>query len=181
MEGHASPSGESRWSARDADPRRPRQASRIPGLRRVLSHPIALAQCQRFLADHPSIEAVAVYDTAAAAKDVAAAGDPGTAAIASRTAAERYLQNSIDHGGRGSVRTGMRPSRAILKAFEAAADVPFSACAALAARRTLEATLPEVCPHGPRFRRLMAARVRASRPRARADSRRARRISRARG
>jgi len=67
----------------------------IPGapadaVARVLSHPVALAQCRRWLAAHPRVEAVSWYDTAGAAKEVAARGDPSTAAIAGRLAAERY-------------------------------------------------------------------------------------------
>jgi prephenate dehydratase len=62
----------------------------IGRITRVLSHPVALAQCSRFLTEHPAIEAVAVYDTAGAARDVARAGDPTVAAIAGRSAAERY-------------------------------------------------------------------------------------------
>ncbi|HEX7117462.1 MAG TPA: prephenate dehydratase domain-containing protein [Longimicrobiales bacterium] len=63
--------------------------ARAEGLRRILSHPVALAQCTRYLAAHPA-EAVAVYDTAGAAKEVAAVGDPSQAAVAGRIAAERY-------------------------------------------------------------------------------------------
>jgi len=62
----------------------------LEGLRRVISHPVALAQCGNFLSGHPGIEAVAVYDTAGAAREVAEGGDPSVAAIASHRAAERY-------------------------------------------------------------------------------------------
>lgn len=62
----------------------------LSGIRRVLSHPVALAQCTRFLAEHPEIEAVAVHDTAGAAREVAERGDPTIAAIAPRGAADRY-------------------------------------------------------------------------------------------
>jgi prephenate dehydratase len=62
----------------------------VEGLRRILSHPVALAQCTRFLRARPGVQAVAVYDTAGAAKEVAENGDPGVAAIAGRRAAERY-------------------------------------------------------------------------------------------
>jgi len=62
----------------------------LAGIRRVLSHPVALAQCTRFLAEHPGIEAVAVHDTAGAAREVSERGDPTVAAIAPRGAAERY-------------------------------------------------------------------------------------------
>lgn len=56
----------------------------------VLSHPVALAQCQRFFQSHPAMEAVVFYDTAGAAREVASAGDPTRAAIAARGAARRY-------------------------------------------------------------------------------------------
>jgi prephenate dehydratase len=62
----------------------------VAGLRRIVSHPVALAQCTRYLSEHPHAEALAVYDTAGAARDVAERGDPTVAAIAARTAAERY-------------------------------------------------------------------------------------------
>ena len=56
----------------------------------VESHPVALAQCTRWLRAHPSITARAAYDTAGAARDVAARGDVRAAAIAGRHAAARY-------------------------------------------------------------------------------------------
>jgi len=59
-------------------------------IRRILSHPVALMQCTRFLRSLPHTDAVAVYDTAGAAKDVAAEGDPTLAAIAGGRAASRY-------------------------------------------------------------------------------------------
>lgn len=62
----------------------------IRQLARVLSHPVALAQCVHFLAAHPDTEAVARPDTAGAAREVAAAGRPEVGAIASRRAAELY-------------------------------------------------------------------------------------------
>ena len=60
------------------------------GLRRVISHPVALAQCGEFLARLRGVEAVAVYDTAGAAREVAEGSDTKLAAIASSRAAERY-------------------------------------------------------------------------------------------
>jgi prephenate dehydratase/chorismate mutase/prephenate dehydratase len=62
----------------------------LEGVRRVLSHPVALAQAALFFESHPGIEAVAVYDTAGAAREVVKQGDPHTAALASHRAAERY-------------------------------------------------------------------------------------------
>ena len=60
------------------------------GLQKVMSHPVALAQCLRFFAERSGLEAVAVHDTAGAARLVAEAGDPTVGAIASEAAAERY-------------------------------------------------------------------------------------------
>jgi prephenate dehydratase len=67
----------------------------IPGssterVREARSHPVALSQCRGFFASHPGIRAQAVYDTAGAAEEVAALGDPSLAAIASARAGERY-------------------------------------------------------------------------------------------
>jgi prephenate dehydratase len=56
----------------------------------VESHPVALAQCTRWLRAHPSIVVRAAYDTAGAARDVADRGDARAAAIAARGAAARY-------------------------------------------------------------------------------------------
>jgi monofunctional chorismate mutase len=56
----------------------------------VESHPVALAQCTRFLDRHPHIHPQAAYDTAGAARDVAARGEPTHGAIAGRGAAERF-------------------------------------------------------------------------------------------
>lgn len=66
------------------------EGAALDGLQRVLSHPVALAQCTRFLRARPKLDAMAVYDTAGAARDVAARGDVATGAIAGRAAADRY-------------------------------------------------------------------------------------------
>lgn len=58
-------------------------------VRRALSHPQALAQCARWLADH-QITPVPVHDTAGAAREIAERGGPADGAIASRAAADRY-------------------------------------------------------------------------------------------
>jgi len=64
--------------------------STLEGLKRVISHPVALAQCGHFLSDHPHLEAIAVYDTAGAAREVSEGGDSRLGAVASERAAERY-------------------------------------------------------------------------------------------
>ncbi|HUP61850.1 MAG TPA: prephenate dehydratase [Thermoanaerobaculia bacterium] len=62
----------------------------LAGLRRVYSHPVALAQCTRFFAAHPGLEPVAVHDTAGAARLVLERGQMDEAAIASADAASIY-------------------------------------------------------------------------------------------
>jgi chorismate mutase/prephenate dehydratase len=60
------------------------------GLRRVLSHPQALAQCARFLDSLDDVELVAYVDTAASAREVSNSDDLSQAAIASAEAGEIY-------------------------------------------------------------------------------------------
>ena len=67
----------------------------VPGaqpaaLRRVLSHPVALAQCERFLRELLGVEVVAFYDTAGAAAEVARRKDTSLGAVAGVLAARRY-------------------------------------------------------------------------------------------
>lgn len=62
----------------------------LAALESIESHSVALAQCARFLARHPHARATTTWNTAGAARDVAAAGDPRRAAIAGRAAALRY-------------------------------------------------------------------------------------------
>jgi prephenate dehydratase len=56
----------------------------------VSSHPVALAQCEKFFASHPNIKRVATDDTAGSVREVMAAGDPSRAGIASKRAAAVY-------------------------------------------------------------------------------------------
>jgi prephenate dehydratase len=62
---------------------------------RVFSHPVALAQCRRFLADHPRMEAYAFYDTAGSVKQLVELRDRHAAAIASEAAAHYYGANIL--------------------------------------------------------------------------------------
>ena len=59
-------------------------------VRRVMSHPVALSQCRRFLAAHPELEVVPFYDTAGSVKHVMAAGVRDSAGIAPELAAKVY-------------------------------------------------------------------------------------------
>ncbi|RDI95792.1 prephenate dehydratase [Meiothermus sp. QL-1] len=63
--------------------------TRLEDVRKVISHPQGLAQCDGFIARY-KLEAIPVYDTAGAARALAENPEPGLAAIASRRAAERY-------------------------------------------------------------------------------------------
>lgn len=56
----------------------------------VESHPVALAQCERFFAAHPDLKRVAADDTAGSVKRVVESGDKTRAAIGGRRAAEIY-------------------------------------------------------------------------------------------
>jgi len=65
---------------------------------RVFSHPVALAQCRRFLANHPRMEAYAFYDTAGSVKQLVEQRDRHAAAIASEAAAEYYGAHILESG-----------------------------------------------------------------------------------
>ncbi len=56
----------------------------------VESHPVALAQCERFFAAHPHIKRVATNDTAGSVRRVVESGDQRRAAIAGKRAADIY-------------------------------------------------------------------------------------------
>ena len=57
---------------------------------RVFSHPVALAQCRRFLSEHPKMESFAFYDTAGSVKQLVELRDRHAGAIASIEAAAYY-------------------------------------------------------------------------------------------
>ena len=66
------------------------QESSLETITTVESHPVALAQCERFFATHRHLERLASDDTAASVRRVVAAGDCSRAAIAGRRAAAIY-------------------------------------------------------------------------------------------
>src|SRR5712691_5374539 len=66
-----------------------RPGVRLADIAHVYSHPVALAQCQRFIAEH-KLEAVAAYDTAGAVKDIMSNGSRDAGAIAGKWATELY-------------------------------------------------------------------------------------------
>jgi prephenate dehydratase len=72
--------------------------AKVEDIRRVYSHPQGLAQCSRFLDEHPQWERVAFYDTAGAARFVAEKASPENAAIASAEAAAVYGLSVLRQG-----------------------------------------------------------------------------------
>jgi prephenate dehydratase len=62
----------------------------IADIRSISSHPMALAQCERFFSQHPSVKRLPAEDTAGSVREALARGDKSHAAIAGNYAAERY-------------------------------------------------------------------------------------------
>lgn len=63
---------------------------KLKDVRKVMSHPVALSQCRRFLAWHFEFEVVPFYDTAGSVKHLMAAGLEDVAGIAPELAATVY-------------------------------------------------------------------------------------------
>jgi len=62
----------------------------LSDIRSVASHPMALAQCERFFAAHPQWKRVPAEDTAGSVREALSSRDKSRAAIAGRRAAEHY-------------------------------------------------------------------------------------------
>jgi chorismate mutase/prephenate dehydratase len=91
--------------------------TKLEDVRMVISHPVALAQCQAFFAANPHLVPRAELDTAGAARRVAEANDRTLAAVASAAAAQRYglavLQVGIQSASGNATRfveVGLRPA-----------------------------------------------------------------------
>lgn len=67
-------------------------------IKTVESHPVALAQCERFFASRPDIRRVAADDTAGSVAAVLRRGDVTCAAVAGRRAAEIYGGHILREG-----------------------------------------------------------------------------------
>ena len=73
---------------------------KMEDLKEVHSHPVALAQCYKYLSKHPNLKMVEDEDTAGSAKNIAKNGTMGVAAICHADAAKLYgleiLENHIE-------------------------------------------------------------------------------------
>lgn len=67
-------------------------------IRKVMSHPVALSQCRRFLAAHPEFEVVPFYDTAGSVKHLMAEGLKNVAGLAPELAASWYGAQVLQPG-----------------------------------------------------------------------------------
>jgi len=72
--------------------------SSMEKIRRVFSHPQGLAQCGKFLDEHPGWERIAHSDTAGSVRYIAELGVPENAAIASEEAARVYGLSVLKQG-----------------------------------------------------------------------------------
>ncbi|MFW5684316.1 MAG: 3-deoxy-7-phosphoheptulonate synthase [Spirochaetota bacterium] len=72
--------------------------SSLDSIRRVYSHPQALAQCDEFLRGHEGWELVPFYDTAGSVAYIAEEGKPENAAIANARAADVYGMQPLKEG-----------------------------------------------------------------------------------
>jgi prephenate dehydratase len=74
------------------------KGAKIGEIDRVYSHAVALAQCRRFLAEHPNVKPIAFYDTAGSVKQLVSTRDMQAAAIASEQAALYYGAEILARG-----------------------------------------------------------------------------------
>jgi prephenate dehydratase len=72
--------------------------TKIEEIERVFSHPVALAQCRRFLSRHPQMRSYAAYDTAGSVKQLVEQQERHAAAIASEAAARCYGAQILEAG-----------------------------------------------------------------------------------
>jgi prephenate dehydratase len=71
---------------------------RLADIRHVLSHPVALGQCRRFLAGFTQADALPFYDTAGSVKHLMEAGLLSTAGVAPELAARQYGASVLVEG-----------------------------------------------------------------------------------
>ncbi len=70
----------------------------LADVKRIYSHPVALAQCERFLRSHSEIEVVSAHDTAGSVRMIVEKGSCDEAAIAGAEAARVYKAQILVEG-----------------------------------------------------------------------------------
>ncbi|MEI7989888.1 MAG: prephenate dehydratase [Chloroflexota bacterium] len=102
----------------------------ISDIRKVISHPQALAQCDHYLRSLANIEIEAAYDTAGSVKIVRELGDRTLAAIASARAAQVYdmaiLKEGIEDNPANFTRFLVIAKEAVIKEGECKTSIVFS-------------------------------------------------------
>jgi prephenate dehydratase len=97
-------------------------AATLDSVRRIHSHPVALAQCERFFATHLAIAKSVAEDTAGSVRQIMELGDPSQAAIAGELAAQQYgaqiLASSVEDDPKNFTRF------ALLRSTDGAAQEP---------------------------------------------------------
>ncbi len=97
----------------------------LKDLRKVISHPQALKQCEEFLLGLPQVVPEAEFDTAGAARKVADAKDPSLAAIASESAGAMLGLEVLE---RGIQQQAANATRFVEVAIEATPCPPDAEC-----------------------------------------------------
>ncbi|MHC1783180.1 MAG: prephenate dehydratase [Anaerolineaceae bacterium] len=102
----------------------------ITEIRRIISHPQALAQCDGYLHQMPDVKVEQAYDTAGSVKLIHEQGDKLTAAIASRRAAALYnmviLAENIEDNPQNFTRFLIISKQPVLAAQKAKTSIVFS-------------------------------------------------------
>jgi len=118
----------------------------LESIKRVHSHPQALGQCQEFLKNVlPHAEAVPAYDTAGAAKMVAAGNSTDAAAIASEQAATEYnlaiLARGIESNHQNYTRFLVLSREAESAVIDRPGDIPYKTSVVYAMRENVPGAL----------------------------------------
>jgi prephenate dehydratase len=124
-------------------------------IRRVYSHPVALAQCVRFLRANPQIEVAPAYDTAGSVKMISENNRRDEAAIAGATAAKVYGAQIVAEAIEDNAKNFTR----FLLLARAEDSMALSAASSASARKTSIVFRVANCP-GALFRSLAAFSLR---------------------
>ena len=75
-----------------------RPGAQISNIKKIISHPQALAQCERYIRNLPSVSSEPKYNTAGSVKLISKNSDNTVAAIASKRAAQVYGMEILEEG-----------------------------------------------------------------------------------